>query len=97
MISKQESCHLVLGTPMVSCSHMFIKINLRNTKVRRADLAPVYNADEISESNKTPEERLREGEMETNNNPSPCVLPFHLILKVNCFEEFWFKSLIYNS
>ena len=68
MISKQESCHLVLGTPMVSCSHMFIKINLRNTKVRRVNLASVYNADEISESNKTPEERLRDGEMETNNN-----------------------------
>ena len=68
MISRQELCHLVIGTPMVSCSHMFIKINLRNTKVRRVNLASVYNADEILESNKTPEERLRDGEMETNNN-----------------------------
>ena len=26
--SKQESCHLAIGTPMVSCSHAFAKINL---------------------------------------------------------------------
>ena len=66
-ISKQEPCHLLLGTPMVSCSHMFIKINLRNTKVRRVNLNKVYNAEEISESNKTPEERLRDEENEINN------------------------------
>ena len=66
-ISKQESCHLLLGTPMVSCSHTFIKINLRNTKVRRLNLNTVYNADEILESSKTPEERLRDKEHETSN------------------------------
>ena len=66
-ISKQESCHLLLGTPMVSCSHTFIKIDLRNTKVRRLNLNTVYNADEILESSKTPEERLRDKEHETNN------------------------------
>ena len=27
-ISKQESCHLSLGTAMVSCSHQFVKISL---------------------------------------------------------------------
>ena len=52
---------------MVSCSHTFIKINLKNTKVCRVNLASVYNADEVSESNKTPEERLRDGEIEINN------------------------------
>ena len=26
--SKQESCHLSLGTPMVSCSHDFVRLNL---------------------------------------------------------------------
>ena len=30
-ISKQESCHLSLGTPMVSCSHMFVKISLTSS------------------------------------------------------------------
>ena len=56
-ISKQESCHLLLGTPMVPCSHMFIKINFKNTKVSEVNLASIYNADVISEGNKTPEER----------------------------------------
>ena len=31
------------------------------------NLAAVYNVEEISESNKTPEERLRDEENETNN------------------------------
>ena len=51
---------------MVYYSHMFIKINLRNTEVRRVNLAAVDNLYDISESNKTPKEKLRDGEMETN-------------------------------
>ena len=44
-ISKQESCHLTLGTPMVSCSHMFLKISLTTSfkKIslrKRADYDP---------------------------------------------------------
>ena len=53
---------------MVSCSHMFIKINLNNIKVHRVNLAYIYNADEILESNKTPEERLKDGEHKVNND-----------------------------
>ena len=30
-ISKQESCHLALGIPMVSCSHQFVRINLTSS------------------------------------------------------------------
>ena len=36
-MSKQESCHLILGTPMVSCSHIFRTVNL-NTSSRKLDL-----------------------------------------------------------
>ena len=52
---------------MVSCSHMFIEINLKNTKVGRVNLASEYNADEVLESNKTPEDRLSDGEVKLNN------------------------------
>ena len=62
----QESCPLLLGTPIISCSHMFVKTNLKNTKLRRVNLAGIYNVYEISESNKTPEERLRDGELKIN-------------------------------
>ena len=34
---KQESCHLILGTPMVSSSHIFRTVNL-NTSSRKLDL-----------------------------------------------------------
>ena len=30
-ISKQEFCHLSLGSPMVSFSHMFVKISLTSS------------------------------------------------------------------
>ena len=66
-ISKQESCHLLLGTPIVSCSHMFVKIKLKNTKVRSVNLASIYNADAILESNKTHEQRRKDGEAKINN------------------------------
>ena len=66
-ISKQESCHLLLGTPMVSCSHMFGKINFKNTKLCRINLAYIYNADEILGSNKTPDKIQRDGVAEINN------------------------------
>ena len=36
-MSKQESCHLILGTPMVSCSHIFRTVYL-NTSSRKLDL-----------------------------------------------------------
>ena len=52
---------------MVSCRYMFIKANLKNTKVRIVNLAAEYNQDEISESNRMPEERPRDVEIETNN------------------------------
>ena len=52
---------------MLSCLHMFAEINLENTKVRRVNLATIYNADVISESNKTPEQRQKDGEAEMNN------------------------------
>ena len=29
--SKQESCHLSLGTPMVPCSHDLVRLNLTKT------------------------------------------------------------------
>ena len=52
---------------MVSCSHMFIDINLKNTKVLRVNLASIYNAYAILESNKTPGEKRRNGEAKLNN------------------------------
>ena len=75
---------------MVSCSHMFININLRNTKVRRVNLASVYNAGEISESNKTPEERLKDGEIEINNtseNMNRLDIDARHMEKENCKSE----------
>ena len=67
-ISKNESCHcLILGTPMVSCSHMLTTSNLKNAKVRRIILAGIYNTDEISESNKIPKDRPKDGEVEISN------------------------------
>ena len=30
MLSKQDTCHSIMGLPLVSCSHNFIKINLLN-------------------------------------------------------------------
>jgi len=30
MISKQEKCHLLLGLPIVRCSHTVVKVDLRN-------------------------------------------------------------------
>ena len=30
MISKQETCHLILSIPMVNCIHQFVRINLEN-------------------------------------------------------------------
>ena len=56
-ISKHESYNLILGTPMVSCSHIFDKINLKNTFVCEVNLKIEYNTDAISESNKRPEEK----------------------------------------
>ena len=52
---------------MVSCSHMFIEINLKNIKVGQVNLASEYNADEVLKSNKTPEDRLSDGEVKLNN------------------------------
>ena len=37
MISKQETCHLILSIPMVNCSHQFVRINLENN-VNRIDI-----------------------------------------------------------
>ena len=36
-MSKQESCHLILGTSMISCFHNFPNVNL-NTSSRKLDL-----------------------------------------------------------
>ena len=52
---------------MVSCSNIFVKINLKNTKVRKVNLIGIYNTDEVSESNKTPGERLIDGEVKVNH------------------------------
>ena len=49
---------------MIFCSHAFAKINLKNTKVFTFNLTTIYNTDIIPESNKTPEERLKNGEAE---------------------------------
>ena len=40
--SKQESCHLAIGTAMVSCSHVFIRINL-NTSFKKLSLRKSKN------------------------------------------------------
>ena len=66
-IAKQKSSHLILGTSMVSCSHMFFKINLKNTKTCRVNLTGLHNADKILGSNKTPQERLRNEEDKISN------------------------------
>ena len=52
---------------MISCLHMFNKINLKNTKVRRVSLASIYNEYAILESNKTPGEKRNDREAEINN------------------------------
>ena len=52
---------------MVSCSHTFVKINLKNTKICRINLVTKYNMDTISKRNKTPEQRWKDGEVEINN------------------------------
>ena len=41
-ISKQESCHLAIGTSMVSCSHVFIRINL-TTSLKKLSLRKIKN------------------------------------------------------
>ena len=43
-ISKQESCHLSLGTAMVSCSHQFVKISL-TTSFKKITLKKRANYD----------------------------------------------------
>ena len=43
--SKQESCHLSLGTPMVSCSHDFVRLNLTNN-LKKINLKRKSNYDD---------------------------------------------------
>ena len=43
--SKQESCHVLLGTYMVSCSHDFVMLNLTNN-LKKINLKKISNYDE---------------------------------------------------
>ena len=67
-IQNEESCHLILETSMVSCSHTFVKINLKSNSVHRVNLNTTYNADEITGSNKTPEKKQNNREAKNNDS-----------------------------
>ena len=60
IISKQEVCHFILRTTMVSSSHQFREISLNNTFDCMINLNLLPTVDVNSESNKTSEEREKD-------------------------------------
>ena len=91
---------------MVSCSHTFVKITLKNNSVHRVNLATMYNADEKYERNKTPDKRRKYVEGERNNTLEKmntldiyacCMNKYHLASRLEFETENYYHNFLTMS